>query len=108
MKRKSMFIFGVTGVLALSIAFMTESESTEVLAKEQPKSESVQADFYIEDQIRVVTVEEQALRENKAIKGRDITTVITAEEHNMVENSSALSGFVSQENGPGFYFEKVK
>ncbi|MGE8082015.1 hypothetical protein [Peribacillus loiseleuriae] len=88
MKRKSLFIFGVIGVLALSIGFMKDLESTELLAKEQPISESVigQADINNGDQI----------------------SVITAEEQNMVENSTDLSGFVSQENGPGFFFEKVK
>ena len=69
---------------------MKDLESTEILAKEQPISESVfigQADIDNRDQIRVVTVEE---------------------EQNMVENSTVLSGFVSQENGPGFFFKKVK
>ena len=46
--------------------------------------------------------------ENKAIEGKDIKTVITAEEQNRVENSSALSGFVPQENGQGFYFIEEK
>ena len=112
MKRKSLFIFGAIGVLALSIGFMKDLKSTEILAKEQPVSESVfigQADIDNRDQIRVVTVEEQEMRENNPIEDGDQTLVITAEEQNMVENSTALSGFVSQEkNGPGFFFEKVK
>ncbi|MDP1421782.1 hypothetical protein Q8G35_26360 [Peribacillus simplex] len=41
-------------------------------------------------------------------EGKDVTTVITAEEQNMVENSSARQGFVPQENGTGFYFVKEK
>lgn len=111
MKRKSLFIFGVIGVLSLSIGFMNDLKSTKIMAKEQPVSESVfigQADIDNRDQIRVVTVEEQEIRENNPIEDGDQTLVITAEEQNMVENSTALSGFVSQENGPGFFFEKVK
>ena len=111
MKRKLLFIFGVIGVLALLIGFIKDLESTEILAKEQPISESVligQADIDNGDQIRVVTVEEQEMRENNPIEDRDQYLVITAEEQNMVENSTALLGFVSQENGPGFFFEKVK
>ena len=95
MKRKSGLVFGFIGVLALSIGF------TNVLAKEQ-------IDFSGGDRIRVITVEEQKLYENKSVEGKDLKTVITAEEQNRVENSSALSGFVPQENGQGFYFIKEK
>jgi hypothetical protein len=135
MKRKSLFIFGIIGVLTLSIGFMKDFKSTEILAKEQPISENLfkgQADIDNGDQIRVVTVEEQNMvenstdlsgfvsqengsgfffekvRENNPIEDGDQYLVITAEEQNIVENSTALSGFVSQENGPGFFFEKVK
>ena len=95
MKRKSGLVFGFIGVLALSIGFIN------VLAKEQ-------IDLSGEDRIRVVTVEEQELYENKAVEGKDIETVITADEQNRVENSSALSGFVPQENGQGIYYIKEK
>lgn len=44
---------------------------------------------------------------NESKKG-EFKIHITAEEQNMVENSSDLSGFVPQENGLGFFFEKVK
>ena len=44
--------------------------------------------------------------ENKDIEGNNLKTVISTEEQNRVENSSTLSGFVSQENGQGFYFAK--
>lgn len=37
---------------------------------------------------------------------KKFTTVITAEEQDMVENSSAQKEFVPQVNGTGFYFEK--
>ena len=57
MKRKSGLVFGFIGVLALSIGF------TNVLAKEQ-------IDLSGEDRIRVVTVEEQELYENKAVEGK--------------------------------------
>ncbi|WP_101933150.1 hypothetical protein [Virgibacillus dokdonensis] len=56
-----------------------------------------------EDKNRVVTVEEQDLRENKSMEEKDLEIVITAEEQRSVENSSALSRYVSQENGLGFY-----
>ena len=36
----------------------------------------------------------------------DITTIITKEEQNTVENLSAKKGFVTQENGTGFFFVK--
>lgn len=95
MKRKSGFVFGGIGVLALSIGF------TNVLAKEPMVVSG-------EDRIRVVTVEEQELYENRAIESKNLEIVITAEEQNRVENSTALSGFVTQENGQGFYFIKEK
>lgn len=44
---------------------------------------------------------------NESEKG-EFKLHITAEEQNMVENSLDLSGFVPQENGLGFFFEKVK
>lgn len=47
-------------------------------------------------------------RENNPIGDRHYATVITAEEQNMVENSSFSSGIVLQENGTDFFlFEKV-
>ena len=95
MKRKSGLVFGFIGIFALSIGF------TNVFAKEQ-------IDLSGEGRIRVVTVEEQEFYENKAVEGKDIKTVITAEEQNRVENSSAISGFVPQEKGQGFYFIKEK
>ena len=92
MKRKSVITLGVVGILALSIGF------TNVLAKGQTN-----------DKTRVVTVEEQELREsNRSIESGDLTTVITAEEQNMVENSLDLEGFVPQEEGTGFFFKKEK
>ncbi|MFS0752911.1 hypothetical protein [Oceanobacillus sp. 1P07AA] len=93
MIRKSGLVFGFIGVLALSVGF------TDVLANGQ-------ADVSNGDKIRIVTVEEQEVRENKVIEGKDLETVITAEEQTRVENSSVLSGFVPQENGQGFYFTK--
>lgn len=106
MKRKLASVLGFVGVLALSIGFMNDFERTEVLAKEQPISESVligQTDVQDGDQYRVVTVEEQEMREK-----RDVTTVITAEEQSMVENSTDLEGFIPQEDGTGFFFKKEK
>ncbi|RDW15109.1 hypothetical protein CWR45_18235 [Oceanobacillus chungangensis] len=91
MKRK--LGLGFIGIFALSTGF------TDVLA-------TGQVDVSDRDKIRVVTVEEQEVRENKAIEGKDLEIIIIADEQNMVENSSNLSGFVPQENGRGLYFEK--
>ncbi|MBZ5753041.1 stage II sporulation protein P [Metabacillus rhizolycopersici] len=41
-------------------------------------------------------------------KQTDITTVISVEEQNMIENMSVKEGFVPQENGTGFFFTKEK
>lgn len=104
MKIKSVLLLGTAGVLAFSIGFLNESEKTDVLAKELPKLDSSVlelTDFDNGDQYRVVTAAEQEMYE---AKGRNIT--ITAEEQQMVENSSDVSGFISQEHGLGFYFKK--
>ncbi|MYL44285.1 hypothetical protein GLV94_01370 [Virgibacillus halodenitrificans] len=93
MKRK--LAFGLICILALSTGF------TGVLAKGE-------VDVSNGDKIRVVTVEEQEARENKAIEGNAIKTVITAKEQKSVESSSALSGVVTQKNGKEFYFIKEK
>lgn len=95
MKRKLSIIFGFVGVFALSVGF----------SKGLPKEH---VDISNGDFIKVVTVEEQNLRENKTVQNDEFTTVITAKEQQKVENSGALSGFLPQENGPGFYFIKEK
>lgn len=79
MKRKLVLAFGLTGVLALTFGFAKDLQSIKVSAAEQA----------------VV-----------ASKQTDITTVITKEEQNTVENLSAKKGFVPQENGTGFFFIK--
>ncbi|WP_042221656.1 hypothetical protein [Oceanobacillus manasiensis] len=102
MKIKSVLLLGTAGVLAFSIGFLSESENAE--AKELPKLDGSAlelTDFNNGDQYRVVTATEQEIYE---AKGRNIT--ITAEEQHMVENSSDVSGFISQEHGQGFYFKK--
>ena len=81
MKGKLVLTLGLTGVLALSIGFSKNLQSTKVSAKEQPEVTSKQT---------------------------DVTTVITKEEQYMVENMSAEEGFVPQENGTWFYFTKEK
>jgi len=117
MKRKLVFTFGLTGVLALTIGFAKDLQITEVSAEEQTNITTV------------ITKEEQNMVENMSAKEgfvpqgngsgfffskedsterKDITTVITAEEQNMVENMSAKEGFVPQENGSGFFFIKEK
>lgn len=95
MKKISMFSAGVVGVIVVSLGL------SDVIAKGQ-------AEVSDGDKYKVVTVEEQEVRENMTVKGKDLKTVITAEEQNRVENSSAISGFVSQENGQGFYFIKER
>ena len=93
MKRKLVLTIGFAGALALSIGFAKDFQNTKVFAQTDG------------DQYKLVTKEEQDRRESKVV-GKDITTVITVEEQNMVENSSAKQGFVAQENGTGFFFEK--
>lgn len=41
-----------------------------------------------------------------AASERDVATIVTVEEQNNVENSPDLEGFVPQEQGSGFYFQK--
>ncbi|MFD1173190.1 hypothetical protein [Oceanobacillus picturae] len=104
MKIKSVLLLGTAGVLALSIGFLNESEKTEVLAKELPKLDSSaleMTDFNNGNQYRVVTATQQEMNEAK-----DLNITITAGEQHMVENSSDVSGFISQEHGLGFYFKK--
>ncbi|PEZ01494.1 hypothetical protein CN326_21155 [Bacillus sp. AFS018417] len=96
MKRKLLIITGFAGALALSIGFAKDFENTKVFAQTNG------------DQFKHVTREEQNYREGNTADGKDITTTITVEEQEMVENSSAQQGFVPQENGTGFYFEKQK
>ncbi|CAH0314187.1 hypothetical protein [Peribacillus sp. Bi134] len=99
MKGKLFLTLGFAGVLAVSIGFAKDLQKTEASAEVSSK----QTDTY-----KLVTREEQDRREGMAAEGKDVTTVITAEEQNMVENSSAQQGFVSQKNGTGFYFIKEK
>lgn len=94
--KKTVLILGFVGVITLSIGFMEDLQIKEVFAETNKGDVS-----------RVVTVEEQEMRENNPV-GRNYTTVITAEEQNMVENSTLQSGFVEQENGTGFFFKRVK
>ncbi|MDM5450952.1 hypothetical protein [Peribacillus simplex] len=99
MKRKLVLTLGVTGALALSIGFAKDLQTTEVSAEASSK----QTDTY-----KHVTSEEQDRREGMLAEGKDVYTVITVEEQEMVENRSAQQGFVPQENGTGFFFKKEK
>jgi hypothetical protein len=106
-KRKLVLTLGVTGVLALSTGVAKGLQSTEVFAlNEQPNAEEEQTDTNNGDQDRVVTIKEQEIRENMLNREGDLRTVITREEQEMVENISAEEGFIPQENGTGFFFEK--
>ncbi|TFH58045.1 hypothetical protein [Peribacillus frigoritolerans] len=99
MKGKLVLTLGFAGVLAVSIGFAKDLQKTEAPAEVSSK----QTDTY-----ELVTREEHVRREAMVAEEKDVTTVITAEEQNMVENSSAQQGFVPQEIGTGFYFEKEK
>ena len=99
MKGKLVLTLGFAGVFAVSIGFEKDLQKTEASAEVSSK----QTGTY-----KLVTREDQDRREGMVAEGKDVTTVITAEEQNMVENSSAQQGFVPQENGTGFYFEKDK
>ncbi|MDO7484910.1 hypothetical protein Q5O89_01070 [Peribacillus frigoritolerans] len=99
MKGKLVLTLGFAGVFAVSIGFAKDLQKTEASAEVSSK----QTDTY-----KLVTREDQDRREGMVAEGKDVTTVKTAEEQNMVENSSAQQGFVPQENGTGFYFEKIK
>ncbi len=107
MKGKFVLTIGFAGVLALSIGFAKELQSTEVSSEKQPKLEEVvtskQTDTY-----KLVTREEQDRRESMIAEGKDVYTVITVEEQEMVGNLPAQSGLVPQENGTGFFFTKEK
>ena len=81
MKRKLVLALGLTGVLALTFGFAKDLQSIKVSAAEQT----------------VV-----------ASKQTEITTVITKEEQNKVENMSVKEGLVPQENRTGFLFIKEK
>ena len=97
MKRKLVFTFGLTGVLALTIGFAKDLQGTKVSAEEQT------------DITTVISKEEQNMVENlSATERKDITTVITAEEQKMVEKMPVKEGFVPQENGTGFFYIKEK
>lgn len=99
MKGKLVLTLGFAGILALSIGFAKDLQKIE--ASEEVSSK--QTDTY-----KLFTREEQDRREGMVAEGKDVTTVITVEEQNIVENSSAKQGFVPQENGTGFYFTKEK
>ncbi|WP_350299099.1 hypothetical protein [Peribacillus frigoritolerans] len=97
MKGKLVLTLGFAVVLAVSIGFAKDLKKTEAFAEVSSK----QTDTY-----KLVTREEQDRREGRVNEVVDVTTVITAEEQNMVENSSAQQGLFLQKNGPGFYFIK--
>jgi hypothetical protein len=126
MKRKLVLTLGFAGVLALSVGFAENLQSTKVSAEEQPKLKEI-ASTEGKDVYTVITAEEQNMVENSLAKegfvtqengagffftkgepseGKDITTVITVEEQNMVEKMPDKEGFISQENGTGFFFTK--
>jgi preprotein translocase subunit SecF len=109
MKGKLVLTIGFAGALTLSIGFAKDLQSTKVFAQtEQSKVIDEQTATNNGVQYRVISVEEQNRREGNVAEGKNVTTNISVEEQNMVENSSAQQGFVPHENGTGFFFTKVK
>ncbi|MFJ7994912.1 hypothetical protein ACIQY5_22595 [Peribacillus frigoritolerans] len=80
MKGKLFLTLGFAGALAVSIGFAKDLQKTGASANVSSK----QTDTY-----KLVTRKEQDRREGMVAEGKDATTVITAEEQNLVENSSA-------------------
>lgn len=97
MKERIGVTLGLIGALTLSIGFANALQQTDVSEEVITK----QGDIY-----KHVTREEQDLIEGKITEGKDMNTVITVEEQEKVENTLDQQGFVSQENGTGFFFEK--
>lgn len=97
MKKRIGVSLGLIGAVTLSMGFANPLQQTDV-------SEEVitsQGDIY-----KHVTREEQDIIEGKITEDKDVNTVITVDEQEKVENSLDQQGFVSQENGTGFFFEK--
>ncbi|WP_088071871.1 hypothetical protein [Gottfriedia luciferensis] len=94
MKKRLVVSISFVSVIALSLGFAKDYKNNKVYAQTNG------------DQSKLITIEEQNRRESKVVEGTDVKTHITADEQNMVENSSAKQGFVQQENGTGFFFEK--
>ena len=99
MKGKLFLAFGFVGILAVSFGFSKGFQKTEA---------SIEVSSKQTERYKLVTREEQDRSEGMVTEGKDVITVITAEEQKMVENNSAQQGFVSQKNGTGFYFIKGK
>lgn len=109
MKGKLVLTIGFVGALALSIGCVNDFQNTKVFAQtEQSKVKDEQITAKNGDQYKVVSVEEQNRREGNVVEGKNVSTTISVEEQNMVENSLSQQGFVQQESGTGFFFTKVK
>jgi len=89
MKGKLIIILGFAGVLALSIGLAKTLQKTEVSTVVPSK----QTDTY-----KLVTREEQVRKEGMVAEGKDVTTVISVEEQNIVENSSVQQGNAEKSN----------
>ncbi|MEC1523907.1 hypothetical protein P9D43_18055 [Neobacillus niacini] len=107
MKWKFLITIGSAGALALSIGFAQDLQSTKVFSQSGQSIVKVEKSFATKgDQYRVISVEEQNRAEGNVTNGKNVTTMISVKEQNIVENSSAQQGFVAQENGTGFFFKK--
>lgn len=109
MKGKVVLTIGFAGALAFSIGFAKDLQSTKEFSQiEQSIGKAKQTAIDNGDLYRIISAEEQNRREGKVDEGKNVTTKISVEEQNMVENSSVQQGFVVQENGTGFFFTKVE
>lgn len=84
MRKKAVLILGFVGVFSLSFVLMMELQGSEMdIQTEQSTIHYAQYE-------------------------KELITTISVEEQNKVENGLDKQGFISQENGTGFYFSKVK
>ena len=83
MKGKLFLAFGFVVILAVSFGFSKDFQKTEA---------SIEVSSKQTERYKLVTREEQNRSEGMVTEGKDVITVITAEEQNMVENNSAQQG----------------
>lgn len=90
LKKRTKFaaILCFTGALSLSFGFLNHKDLSNAEAASQSK---------IIPNVGFIPFVSEA----------NATIRVTAEEQNIVENSPYLFGFVQQQNGQGFFFEKV-
>lgn len=111
MKKKLVLTLGFAGVLALSVGFAENLQSTKISAEEQNRIENSSAkEGFVpqENGTGFYSTKWKPLTEES-----DIPTVITVEEQKRAEQMLrympiGFKVFVPQENGTGFYVSKAK